>query len=355
MVSGGTLTAFSLIALGMALIPGPNMVYVMMRSQSFGPFGGLMAVVAVTLGVMTHLLMAAFGISALVVAVPHALEVLRVAGTVTLAYLAWKTWVTTARAFDPQDMSQSGGVKAFGLGILISLLNPAIALVYLTFLPPFIDTARGSVLQQTLVLGTVHILIEIFVNSGIAITANGILRFFDRPNLALLPRLLTSLILVGVATRTLLTSAPPPSAFAANKQVEIAALHKEKPVPHEADCGIPEASGSPDFVFDPLRAKKLYSDRAIGLTSQMSIESPQAGAQSIPLLARKFGQGNFLAIPNEAPEPLYTCGMTDGIHDFPSSLDRPLMRHTPRPIGWRSLVFQLDDDIGQIFILDRRF
>jgi threonine/homoserine/homoserine lactone efflux protein len=189
MVSGGTLTAFSLIALGMVLIPGPNMVYVISRSLLFGSSGGLMAVVAVALGSVTHMLMAAFGISALVVRVPHALDVLRAAGAVVLAYLAWKALVAAPRMLDRQDMSRNGVGKTFGMGVAISLLNPTIALLYLTLLPQFIDAARGSVLRQTLVRGTAHILIGMFVNSGVVIMANGISQLSDRPNLARLRRL----------------------------------------------------------------------------------------------------------------------------------------------------------------------
>jgi threonine/homoserine/homoserine lactone efflux protein len=164
-------------------------VYVMSRSLLFGSSGGLMAVVAVALGSMTHMLMAAFGISALVVGVPHALDVLRAAGAVILAYLAWKALVAAPRRLERQDMSRNGVGKTFGMGVVISLLNPTIALLYLTLLPQFIDPARGSVFRQTLLLGTAHILIGIFVNSAAVIMANGISQLSDRPNLARLRRL----------------------------------------------------------------------------------------------------------------------------------------------------------------------
>ena len=64
------LAAFALIALGMVLTPGPNMIYLISRSLSQGPMAGLVSLGGVALGFVFYIICAAFGITALVLAVP---------------------------------------------------------------------------------------------------------------------------------------------------------------------------------------------------------------------------------------------------------------------------------------------
>ena len=65
-----TLFAFALVSLGMVLTPGPNMIYLLSRSTSQGCAGGLMALGGVALGFIFYMLCAAFGITAILFAVP---------------------------------------------------------------------------------------------------------------------------------------------------------------------------------------------------------------------------------------------------------------------------------------------
>ena len=86
MPTAASLIAFALIALGMVLTPGPNMIYLVSRSISQGPVAGLISLGGVALGFVFYMLAAVFGITALVMAVPFAYDALRLAGA---AYLLW--------------------------------------------------------------------------------------------------------------------------------------------------------------------------------------------------------------------------------------------------------------------------
>lgn len=203
MLETANLIAFAAIALGMVLTPGPNMVYLISRSISQGRVAGLISLGGVALGFVFYMLCAAFGITAIVMAVPYAYDTLRVAGALYLLYLAWQALRPGGRSpFQVRDLPKDSPRRLFAMGFLTNLLNPKIAVMYLSLLPQFIDPAHGSVLAQSLVLGTTQIAISISVNAMIAITAGSVSGFLGRrPAWLRLQRWLMGTVLAGLALR----------------------------------------------------------------------------------------------------------------------------------------------------------
>ncbi|MDO6415195.1 LysE family translocator [Sphingomonas sp. BIUV-7] len=198
-----SLLAFAAIALGMVLTPGPNMVYLISRSICQGRTAGLISLGGVALGFVFYMLCAAFGITALVLAVPYAYDTIRIVGALYLLWLAWQAVRPGGRSpFQVRDLPEDGPRKLFLMGFLTNLLNPKIAVMYLSLLPQFIDPDRGSVLGQALVLGTVQIVISVFVNAMIAASAASIAVFLvRRPTFALVQRWVMGTVLAGLAVR----------------------------------------------------------------------------------------------------------------------------------------------------------
>src|SRR3979411_1439006 len=85
-----SLLGFALVSFGLLLTPGPNMIYLISRSITQGPAAGIVSLGGVALGFVFYVLCAAFGISALLFAVPYAYDALRLAGAVYLLWLAWQ-------------------------------------------------------------------------------------------------------------------------------------------------------------------------------------------------------------------------------------------------------------------------
>ena len=118
------LLAFAFIALGMVLTPGPNMVYLISRSICQGRAAGLISLGGVALGFVFYMLCGAFGITAIVMAVPHAYDALRFAGALYLLYLAWQAVKPGGRSpFQVKDLSKDSPRKLFMMGFLTNLLN----------------------------------------------------------------------------------------------------------------------------------------------------------------------------------------------------------------------------------------
>jgi threonine/homoserine/homoserine lactone efflux protein len=101
-----------------------------------------------------------------------------------------------------KKLQVDGPRKLFAMGFVTNLLNPKIAMLYLALLPQFIDPTVGSVLTQSLVLGSIQTVISIGINAMIALTAGSIALFLGaRPTWLLLQRWLMGTVLAGLAVR----------------------------------------------------------------------------------------------------------------------------------------------------------
>jgi threonine/homoserine/homoserine lactone efflux protein len=198
-----SLAAFSLVALGMVLTPGPNMMYLISRSICQGRTSGLISLGGVALGFVFYMLSAAFGITALLLAVPYGYDALRIGGAAYLLYLAWQAVKPGGRSpFHVRTLPQDSPRRLFMMGMVTNLLNPKIAMLYLSLLPQFVDPARGHVLGQSLLLGSAQIVISISVNALIALTAGSIATFLaNRPLWLVVQRWLMGTVLAGMAVR----------------------------------------------------------------------------------------------------------------------------------------------------------
>lgn len=198
-----SLLAFALIAFGMVLTPGPNMVYLISRSISQGRTAGLISLGGVALGFVFYMMCAALGITAIVMAVPFAYDTLRFAGALYLLYLAWQAVKPGGRSpFQVKDLPKDSPGKLFAMGFLTNLLNPKIAVMYLSLLPQFISPEHGSILVQSVVLGMVQIVVSVSVNAMIAVAAGSIAVFLaGRPTWLIVQRWLMGTVLAGLALR----------------------------------------------------------------------------------------------------------------------------------------------------------
>ena len=202
-VSTATLAGFATIALAMVLTPGPNMAYLVSRTICQGRAAGLVSLGGVGIGFVVYVLLAAFGITALLFAVPLAYDGLRIAGALYLGWMAWNALRPGgASPFQVRDLPADSHRRLFSMGLLTSLLNPKVAALYLSLLPQFIDPAAGHVLGQTIILGLTQIAISLTVNALIVLTAGAVSAFLaGRPFWTLVQRWLMGTVLAALAMR----------------------------------------------------------------------------------------------------------------------------------------------------------
>lgn len=176
-----TLSAFVFLAFGMALVPGPNMLYLISRSICQGRVAGFISLGGVALGFAAYMVCTVLGITAVFLAVPYAYEALRLMGAAYLLYLAWQAVRPGGRqSFATRRLSPDSPRKLFAMGLATNLLNPKVAMFYLSLLPQFIDPAQGSVFRQSLILGFTQIAVAISVHASIIAGAGSVSALFTR-------------------------------------------------------------------------------------------------------------------------------------------------------------------------------
>jgi threonine/homoserine/homoserine lactone efflux protein len=156
-----SLAAFIPVALLLTLIPGADTALVTRNALALGLRGARWTILGILTGCLIHATASALGLSAILATSARAYETVKLVGA---AYLVWigiqsirgasrnATAVTGDGAPAPTAWS---GSHPFVQGFLTNILNPKVALFYLTFLPQFIPTG-APVLRTSLLLAMIH-------------------------------------------------------------------------------------------------------------------------------------------------------------------------------------------------------
>ncbi|SPJ32589.1 LysE family translocator [Kushneria phyllosphaerae] len=160
-------------ALMINLTPGPDMLYLMARSASGGRREGLAAGAGLWCGAMVHVLAAALGLSAIVMASATAFTAVKLAGALYLFYLGVQAIRSAGSQFQAPATNGriNGAWGAFRQGVLVDLFNPKTALFFMAFLPQFVRPDGGPVAAQLLALGTLTVAVAIPIELGIILGA----------------------------------------------------------------------------------------------------------------------------------------------------------------------------------------
>jgi len=154
------------------ITPGPDVLYIVGRSLGQGRLAGIVSSLGIATGCLVHVAAAALGLSAVMLAVRLAFDIVRYAGA---AYLAWLGFRALTRRSNPLDVRALAPVplsRIYTQGIVTNVLNPKVALFFLAFLPQFTDASRGSLPLQFLLLGLVFIVNGTVVCLGYALAAS---------------------------------------------------------------------------------------------------------------------------------------------------------------------------------------
>jgi threonine/homoserine/homoserine lactone efflux protein len=155
------LTAFILSGIGLALYPGPDTMYIVSRSLSQGRRAGVLSAFGISTGGLCHTLLAGIGLSSLLLSSPRLFTYCKIAGSLYLAYLGARFLINSKKGGieSASYVSNLSGYQIYRQGLLTNLLNPKVALFFISFLPQFIDPVNNLGFISFIFLGSIFLVI----------------------------------------------------------------------------------------------------------------------------------------------------------------------------------------------------
>ena len=158
MTFDGSILAFIGIAALLTILPGADMALVAKVTLLDGKRAAFFTSLGICAGLPVHATASALGLSLILATSAEAFTMVKFAGAAYLAYLGVRTIRDSLRpASDPVGGAARARTSraAFAQGWLSNVLNPKVALFYLTFLPQFISPG-DNVLAKSLLLAGIH-------------------------------------------------------------------------------------------------------------------------------------------------------------------------------------------------------
>ncbi|HAQ70209.1 MAG TPA: lysine transporter LysE [Flavobacteriales bacterium] len=171
---------FITATLALALMPGPDNIYVLTESVSKGWRQGVGITAGLMSGVIIHTTLVATGVSLILIESDTAFDFLKYLGAAYLLYLAYGAFNEK-----PMDVHMKGQAKTepflviFKRGFLMNVLNPKVSIFFIALLPQFVSSPGFSPMYQMMILGFIFMLVSFVVFSSIALISGRTARLIE--------------------------------------------------------------------------------------------------------------------------------------------------------------------------------
>lgn len=200
------LIAFTVASAILAVTPGNDTILTMKNSLMGGRAAGFATMLGIICGCLVHAAFSALGISIILVKSAALFNTVKLIGAAYLIYLGirtlWSLWKSrhareANEAFDPSNNgSNKTARRAFAEGLLTNVLNPKVAIFYLSFLPQFINP-NDSVMARSFLLAGIHQFVGAIWLSCIVMFVTRMRGLLTRANVRRKLESLTALVLIG--------------------------------------------------------------------------------------------------------------------------------------------------------------
>lgn len=173
---------FFLMVLGIIILPGMDMAFVMASSLTGGRRYGLFAVGGIVAGGICHVVAGALGLGILLQLVPGMINVMLLAGSFYIAWIGWSLTRSTSVFGALPDVQEQSPWRTFRQAALTCLLNPKAYLFMLAIFPQFLRREYGSLWVQAAALGLIIAVTQAGIYGSLALAAAGTRQWLaDRP------------------------------------------------------------------------------------------------------------------------------------------------------------------------------
>lgn len=163
-------TAFFLSALLLNLSPGPDMAYIVTQTAKNGRRAGFFAMFGIWSGAFVHVVFSVIGLSAILATSATAFTVVKWVGAAYLIWLGIQALRSNGSSLNSDaPLAKVSNATIFRQGILVSVLNPKVAIFFLAFLPQFVVIGSGPESAQLMLHGMLIIFVAAFIEVPIVL------------------------------------------------------------------------------------------------------------------------------------------------------------------------------------------
>ncbi|MDI9358906.1 MAG: LysE family translocator [Phycisphaerales bacterium] len=171
------LVSFTLATLVLAIIPGPDNLFVLLQSMSYGKKAGFYVVLGLCTGLLGHTLLVTIGVANFIQTNTYAFRIIKIFGFCYLLYLAVRSWTTPINKIT-HHVTMLSPIQLYRRGLLMNLTNPKVLLFVLALLPDFVNVKNGHITTQLATLGGDMIVITFIVFNMVAYLGSTISKLF---------------------------------------------------------------------------------------------------------------------------------------------------------------------------------
>ncbi len=156
----------------LAIMPGPDVIYVLMQSITNGKKYGIATALGLVLGVIIHTSLIAFGVSEIINHNENLFFIIKLFGALYLFYLAFRTYKDNSEIDLSSNVPKKSIFSLIKQGFIMNVLNPKVTIFFLAFFPAFIDNSLSNIKEQIFILGFLFIVQSFIIFSILAFLAD---------------------------------------------------------------------------------------------------------------------------------------------------------------------------------------
>ncbi|NOR29082.1 MAG: LysE family transporter [Lutibacter sp.] len=158
-----TLISFLGASLLLTIMPGPDLIYVLVQSITNGKKYGIVTGFGLVTGILIHTTLVAFGVSAILKTSENLFFIIKLFGALYLVYLAYQTFISNEKILLNAKAEKKGLLKLYKQGFIMNVLNPKVSIFFLAFFPGFLYSTTQNTIVQFYVLGFIFILQSLII------------------------------------------------------------------------------------------------------------------------------------------------------------------------------------------------
>jgi threonine/homoserine/homoserine lactone efflux protein len=158
----------------LTIMPGPDIIYVLVQSMTNGKKYGIATSLGLVSGIIIHTTLVAFGVSALIKQSENIFFAIKLFGAIYLLYLAYLTFKSDEELVLNEKADRKSLVKLFKQGFFMNVLNPKVSIFFLAFFPGFLYSSTQSTTIQFYALGGLFMLQALVIFSLVSLLSGNL-------------------------------------------------------------------------------------------------------------------------------------------------------------------------------------